>query len=178
MRLLRIFILVSVTLPASAQSFKTSTQSGVDLTKYKVFNVEKGSVATGGVRQIDEEAFLAEFRSFVVRELESKGYVYSPAAAEVSVTYVVELSTQLESENLGPLGGAPVDNAALVDQPQHWSREFTRGTLIIDMSDVVKKGTVWSATGTMDVTKAKGAKLLDRCVKRAFKKFPKQKSGK
>ena len=88
---------------------------------------------------------------------------------------MVELSTQLETENLGPLGGTPVDNAALVDQPNHWSREFTRGTLIIAMADVAKKGTVWSATGTMDVTKAKGAKLLDRCVRRAFKKYPKQK---
>ncbi|HEU5289987.1 MAG TPA: DUF4136 domain-containing protein [Cyclobacteriaceae bacterium] len=175
MRVLFSFLLVLMVFPAIAQSFKTSTQNGVDLRKYKVFNIEKGAIATGGVRQIDEDAFFTEFKSFVVQQMESKGYVYSPEAAEVSVTYVVELSTQLESEDLGPLGGTPVDNAALVDQPQHWSREFTRGTLIINMTDVAKKGTVWSATGTMDVTKAKGAKLLERCVKRAFKKYPNQK---
>jgi hypothetical protein len=172
MRVLISILLVVTVLPLSAQSFKTSTQNGVDLGKYKVFTVEKGAIATGGVREIDNEAFFIEFKSFVVRELESKGYIYSPAAAEVTVSYVVELSTQLESEDLGPLGGTPVDNAALVDQPQHWSREFTRGTLIIDMTDVANKKSVWSANGTMDVTKAKGAKLLDRCVRRAFKKFP------
>ena len=175
MRVLFLFLVVLGAFPAAAQSFKTSTQPGVDLGTYKAFTVEKGEIATGGVRQIDEEAFFAEFRTFVAREMESKGYVYSPHAAEVAVSYVVELSTQLESKDLGPLGGAPVDNAALVDQPQHWSRELTRGTLIIDMTDIAKKGSIWSATGTMDVTKAKGAKLLDRCVRRAFKKFPKQK---
>lgn len=175
---MRIFLFLCCALmmfQVHAQSFKTSTQNGVDLRQYKTFKVEKGELATGGVRKIDEEAFFTEFKSFVVRELESKGYVYSQEAAEATVSYVVELSTQLESEDLGPLGGTPVDNAALVDQPNHWSREFTRGTLIIDMTDVAKKGTVWSATGTMDVTKAKGAKLLDRCVRKAFKKFPKRK---
>lgn len=175
MRILFLFLFVCVVLQASGQSFNTTTQKGVDLQQYKTFNVEKGTIATGGVRNIDEEAFLTEFKSFVKRELESKGYVYSPSAAEVSVSYVVNLSTQMESQDLGPLGGTPVDNAALVDQPQHWSREFTRGTLIIDMTDVAKKGTVWSATGTMDVTKAKGPKLLKRCVKKALKKFPKKK---
>ena len=175
MRIILLILFASMAIQASAQSFKTSSQKGIDLQQYKTFKVEKGAIATGGVRKIDEEAFFTEFKSFVVRELESKGYVYSQDSGETSVSYVVELTTQMETQDFGPLGGAPVDNAALVDQPQHWSREFTRGTLIIDMTDVAKKGTVWSATGTMDVTKAKGAKLLDKCVRRAFKKFPKKK---
>ena len=175
---MRIFLSLSLALiifQAPAQSFKTSTQKGVDLRQYKTFTVEQGAIATGGVRKIDNDAFFSEFKSFVMREMESRGYVFSSGAAEVSISYVVELVTQMESHDLGPLGGAPVDNAARVDQPQHWSREFTRGTLIIDMSDVTKKESVWSATGTMDVTKAKGAKLLDKCVRKAFKKFPKKK---
>src|SRR5690349_20452696 len=142
MRVLFSILLVLVVSSTFSQSFKTATQNGVDLRQYKAFTVEKGTIVTGGVREIDNDAFFAEFKSFIVRELEAKGYVYSPVAGEVAVTYVVELSTQLETENLGPLGGAPVDNAALVDQPNHWSREFTRGTLIINMSDVAKKVTV------------------------------------
>lgn len=160
---------------AEAQSFKISTQRGVDLKKYKAFTVEKGEIATSGVRKIDNEIFYTEFKKSVVRELEQKGYVYSEESAEVSVSYVVEISPQLETEDLGPLGGTPVDNAALVDQPNQWAREFTQGTLIIDIEDRAKKNSIWTATGTMDVTKAKGKKLLDRCVKKAFKKIPERK---
>ena len=150
-------------------------QQGIDLKKYQTFNVEKGEIATEGVRKIDNDIFYSEFKNSVVRELEGKGYVYSTESADVSVSYVVEISPQLETEDLGPLGGTPVDNAALVDQPNQWSREFTQGTLIIDIEDKAKKSSVWTATGTMDVTKAKGKKLLDRCVKKAFKKIPERK---
>ncbi|HEY3429106.1 MAG TPA: DUF4136 domain-containing protein [Cyclobacteriaceae bacterium] len=170
--------LIFTCLVASAQSFKISTQKDIDLKQYKTFNVVKGEIASSTSRKIDNEAFYTEFKNFVVRELESKGYVYAAESAEVSVSYVVEISKQMETEDLGPLGGAPVDNAALVDQPAHWSREFTEGTLIIDMQDVLRKKTIWTATGTMDVTKAKGVKLLDRCVQKAFKKFPKKDANK
>lgn len=174
MRILLFLWLGFLSLQSTAQTFTTSKQKGVDLKQYKTFSVEKGEIVTGGVRKIDHEAFYTEFKSSVVRELTARGYVYAPDSAEVSVSYTVELSAQMETEDLGPLGGTPVDNAALVDQPNSWSREFARGTLIIDLMDTAKKATVWSATGMMDVTKARGAKLLDRCVRKAFKKFPKR----
>lgn len=174
MRILLFIWLGFLCLPSTAQTFTTSKQKGVDLKHYKTFRVEKGEIVTGGARKIDQEAFYAEFKSSVVRELKARGYVYVQDSAEVSISYIVEFSTQMETQDFGPLGGVPVDNAALVDQPSHWSREFTQGTLIIDVEDASKKSNVWSATGTMDVTKAKGPKLLDRCVRKAFKKFPKR----
>jgi len=174
MRILLYLWLGFLSLQSTAQTFTISKQKGVNLKQYKTFSVEKGEIVTGGARKIDHEAFYAEFKSSVVRELTARGYVHAPDSAEVLVSYMVEFSTKLETQDFGPLGGVPVDNAALVDQSSHWSREFTEGTLIIDVEDASKKNNVWSATGTMDVTKAKGPKLLDRCVRKAFKKFPKR----
>ena len=172
-----LFLIFTISM-ASAQSFKISSQKDVNLQQFKTFNIEKGTIASSTSRKIDNDAFYTEFKNFVIRELEGKGYTYSAEGADLSVSYVVEISKQMETEDLGPLGSAPVDNAALVDQPAHWSREFTEGTLIIDMQDAQQKKTIWTASGTMDVTKAKGVKLLDRCIKKAFKKFPERKGNK
>src|SRR5688572_14544192 len=87
MRIFLSLLFVLMVLQVSAQSFKASKQKGVDLRQFKTFKVEKGTIATGGVREIDEEAFFTEFKSFVVRELESKGYVYSENSEEISVSY-------------------------------------------------------------------------------------------
>lgn len=170
------FLIFAVAI-ASAQSFKISSQKDVDIKQFKTFNVVKGEIASSTSRKIDNDAFYTEFKNFVIRELEAKGYEFSETG-ELSVSYVVEISNQMETQDLGPLGEAPVDNPAQLDQSQDWSREFKQGTLIIDIQEAKQKKTIWTANGTMDVTKAKGVRLLDRCVKKAFKKFPKNAANK
>ena len=177
-KLLFTFLSVLACTLGGAQTFKISVQKDVALNQLKTFNVTKGEIVSTTSRSIDQEAFYTEFKNFVIRELQDKGYEYIPEAGEFSVSYVVEISEQMETQNLGPLGETPVDNPVVLNQPQHWSREFTEGTLIIDIEDPQRKKSVWTATGTMDVTKAGGSRLLDRCVRKAFKKFPKRRANK
>jgi len=166
------FLLV---IQAEAQEFITSTQKGVDLKSYTTFRVDMGEIVTAAGRNIDKQAFYNEFKILVVRELEGKGYVFAPDSAQLSVTYVVETLVQMESQNFGPLGGGAA-SPGYAGNDSHWSREFSKGMLIIDLEDIARKNTVWSATGTMDVTRARGAKLLDYCVRESFRKFPDKKS--
>lgn len=163
-------ILVSIFV--SAQDFKVAVEKGVDLKKYQTFTVVKGAVIAGGDQPIDANKLYQEITPMLIRELERKGYTYKDSSAELTATYVVETTVRTDMQRLGPLGQAPATNPAMVDQPQTWSREFRQGTLILNLVDASRKTTVWSAEGTMDISRTRGGNLLDFAVKNAFRKFP------
>lgn len=154
-----------------AQDFEIAVEKGIDLKKYQTFTVVKGAVISGGDQPIDANALFNEIKPMIIRELQRKGYVYMDSAAELTATYVVESMMRTDIQRLGPLGQAPATNPAMVDQSQTWSREFRQGTLIINLVDASRKTTVWSAEGTMDISRSRG-NLLDFAVKSAFRKFP------
>jgi hypothetical protein len=154
-----------------AQDFKSSTQKGVDLKKYETFTIEQGEVVTSEDSKMDKEQFYKDFKRIAVSELESRGYKYAEdTTAQLSVSYVVETSRVVESENVGPLGQMPQRNAGDV-QTQTWSRDFTRGSLIISI-EAGKNNQVWSSEGTMDVARTRGGNVLEYATKSAFSDFP------
>ena len=162
---------------SSAQNFEVAVEKGVDVKRYNTFTVVKGAVVSGGDQPIDANQLYKDITPMIVREMEQRGYVYVDSAAELDATYVVETLMRTDVQNLGPLGQAPATNPAQVDQSQTWSREFRQGTLIINIVDAARKTTVWSAEGTMDISRTRGGNLLDYAVKNAFRKFPDKKKA-
>ncbi|MCK6616654.1 MAG: DUF4136 domain-containing protein [Cyclobacteriaceae bacterium] len=163
------FILVILSF---AQDFEIAVEKGIDLKKYQTFTIVKGAVISGSDQPIDANSLYYEIKPIIVRELKRKGYTYQDSAAELTVTYVIESIMRTDVQRLGPLGQAPASNPAMVDQSQTWSREFRQGTLILNLVDASRKTTVWSAEGTMDISRTRGGNLLDYAVKSAFRKFP------
>jgi hypothetical protein len=178
MKALQIFgflFLLSTTLPA--QDFKGSTQKGIDLKKYETFTVEVGEVIVSEDSKLDKEDFYAEFKRITISEMEKRGYQYiADTTAQLSVSYVMEVSRVMESENVGPFGQMPQRNAGDV-QTQNWSRDFTRGSLIISVESG-KNNQVWSSEGTMDMARTRGGNVLEYAIKSALRDFPSKKSKK
>lgn len=156
---------------ALAQDFKSSTQKGVDLKKYKTFTIDQGELITSEDSKMDKDQFYKDFKRIAVTELESRGYKYvEDTTAQLSVSYVVEASRVVETENVGPLGQMPQRNAGDV-QTQTWSRDFTRGLLIISV-EAGENNQVWSSEGMMDVARTRGRNVLKSAIKAALKDFP------
>lgn len=164
-------VVCMLSISVHAQDFKTSTQKGVDLRKYDTFTIVQGEVVTSEDSKMDKEQFCKDFVRIAVKELEAKGYKYvADTSATLSMTYVVETSRVVESENVGPLGQMPQRNAGDV-QTQTWSRDFTRGSLIIS-AEAGKNNQVWSSEGTMDVARTRGGNVLEYAIKNALRDFP------
>ncbi len=154
-----------------AQDFKASTQKGIDLKKYETFSIEQGEVVTSEDSKMDKEQFYKDFKRITIQEMESRGYTFTEdTTAQLSISYVVETMRVIESENVGPLGQMPQRNAGDV-QTQTWSRDFTRGSLIISM-EAGKSNLVWSSEGTMDVARTRGGNVLEYAIKAALRDFP------
>lgn len=165
-----IYSLVFLSATVLAQDFKSSTQKGIDLKKYETFTLSQGEVVTGQDSKIDKDQFYKDFIRITISELEMRGYKYvEDTTAQLAVSYVVEISRVVESENVGPLGEMPQRNAGDV-QTQTWSRDFTRGSLIISME--IGENLVWSSEGIMDVARTRGANVLEYAIKSALNDFP------
>lgn len=170
-------LLFVLSISVSGQDFKTSTRKGIDLKKYDTFTIVRGEVITSEDSKLDKDQFYKDFVRIAVKELEARGYNYvADSTATLSLSYVAETSRVVESENVGPLGQMPQRNAGDV-QTQTWSRDFTRGSLIIS-AEVGKPGEagqnnqVWSAEGLMDVARTRGGNVLEYAIKNALRDFP------
>lgn len=173
MKLKWLFFFLLAPIIVSAQSFTSSTQSGIDLKAYNTFTVVKGDIVVGEENTIDKEAFYTKFKEATIRELSLRGYQFiDDSTAQLRVSYVLETSVRMDVVQLGPMGQMPTTNAADVSNAQSWSREFRQGSLIVMIDDAQKKITIWSAEGTVDATRARGGDLIDMAVRNAFKKFP------
>lgn len=154
------------------QDFKASTQKGVDLTKFETFTILQGEVVTSEDSKMDKDQFHKDFIRITVKEMEARGYKFiDDTTAQLSISYVVETSRVIESENVGPLGQMPQRNAGDV-QTQNWSRDFTRGSLIISVETGNSNNQVWSSEGTMDVARTRGGNVLEYAIKTALRDFP------
>lgn len=154
-----------------AQDFKSSKQKGIDLKKYETFTIEQGEIITSEDSKMDKDQFYKDFIRITVAELERRGYQYvEDTTAQLSFSYVVETTRVVESENVGPFGQMPQQNAGDV-QTQTWSRDFTRGSLILSVQ-AGRSNLVWSSEGTMDVARTRGANVLEYAIKSALNDFP------
>lgn len=167
------YLIVVMIMPVFSQDFKTSTASGVDLLSYSTFTVLPGTVITNSDQPINKEAFFKEIRPSIIRELEMRGYRFqNDSLAQLAVSYVIETTLKLDIQPQGQLAPQLVVTNPMGDQSQVWSREFTRGMLILEIEDTSRGTAIWSAEGIMDINRTRGGNLVDNAVRSAFRKFP------
>jgi Domain of unknown function (DUF4136) len=170
--LLALASLMGLTL--QAQTVKTTTTKGVDLTKYETFTVVKGELMTPpDERLVSNEALFKSFRKTIVQEMELRGYKFVDSLAQLVVSYVAGAYNTTDGGAMGPLSQTPASNPSEMNQSRSWSHESRQGMLVIDIADAANKKEVWSATGTL--TLDAGVELtraVDGVIYKAFKKFP------
>jgi len=162
-----------VVVSAAGQSVKITTDKSTDPLKYSTFRVDKGELVTVGDRKINEQKFYQALRKVIIEDLELRGYrAVEDSTAELVISYMGQGKMQLDVENVGPLGQAPVTDPSGVAPPTNWSREFREGLLVIDVVDPKSKKTVWRASTTMDISVLEEEKVINAVVYKSFKKYP------
>jgi len=160
--------------PTYAQSIKTKTASGVDLTTFETFTVMKGEVMTPRDQQkIDENALFNSVKVAVRKELELRGYTFvEDSSAQLYVSYVAGVYDLTEGGNMGPLSQTPASNPSEMNQSRTWSRETREGMMVVDITNSSGQNEVWSASGRLTLDGVDLTRALDAAIYRAFKKFP------
>lgn len=157
-----------------AQTVKTITTKGVDLTTYETFTVVKGELMTPpDERLVSNETLFKSFRKTIVQEMELRGFKFVDSSAQLVVSYVAGAYNTTDGGAMGPLSQTPASNPSEMNQARSWSHESRQGMLVIDIADAANKKELWSATGTL--TLDAGVELtraVDGVVYKAFKKFP------
>ena len=169
-----VLLLVAFQTGVDAQTIKTKTSPGIDLTSYDRFSVVKGEFTTPkDERKINEETLFQEIKKVVIRELESRGYQHTEdSTAQLKISYVAGVFNKIESENLGPMGGTPTTSGADMDQSRTWSRSSRQGFVIMDIQDIRAKREIWTAESQVDLGEADSIRTIEAVVHKSFRKFP------
>ena len=163
-----------------AQSVKVKTIKETDFKQFETFTMNMGEFAvTGDERKMSNQEFHEKLKSFVVSDLESKGYQYTTdSTADFVVDYIASVFNLDQSENLGPLGGTPATGPGTVDQSRYWSKNYREGLLVLEIYRGNKKNLLWTSETKVDLTDVNPDRALSAIVAKSFKKFPKKNSKK
>ena len=101
----------------------------------------------------------------IEKELSIKGLSKQESGAQLIVTYVAGSFNHTEFENLGPLGQSPGQIG------QSWSREYTQGSLIIDLNDSRNGDLIWRINSTTTTNAPEARQNVEQVVSKGFKKF-------
>lgn len=163
-----------VCLSVSGQSVEVKKIKTVDFPSLQTFTVAKGEMSIPkDERKYTDEEFYETIKKFIREELEFRGYTFTEdSLADFTVDYVAGSFRVNENEDLGPLGGTPINDPAGVDQSRYWSKSYQAGLLVIE---IYHKGLAWSAESSLDLSLANGERTLAAMVAKSFRKFPKKK---
>jgi len=178
-KLLLLLFLAPVAVASLAQSVKTTADPALKDYQFTTFRVLKGDFTTLEQGKNDEEKFFEMMKQNIVRELEHKGYTFTEdSSAQVVVGYIGQSMKRIDTENLGPLGQTPTNDAAQIDASRNWSREYNQNSLVIEVIDFTSRKTLWRATTTFEGQALNDNRTVGYVVYRAFKKFPANKKKK
>ena len=159
-----------------AQDVQVEYDKHKDLSAYKTFRFgDSEIVTTRGSKKISDVSLDKIIRETVTRELKAKGIEPAGNDAQLIVTYMSGTFRHSEVENLGPLGGAPGQAG------QTFSRNFTQGSLVIDLNDAVSDALIWRINSTANANGPEARREVERVVAQGFRKFnekPKEGKGK
>ena len=154
----------------NAQKVETDFNESVDFSAFKTYSWR---VARGSKKQDAANNPIADnrIRTAIAAQMAKKGFTEAESGGDVLVTYRVTTKDKRESERMpsmsrrGAYGGST-----------RTTREYTQGTLLIDILDGKSKELIWRATCKDSVNDvAKFEKRLGEDVDKVFKKFPPKK---
>jgi len=176
------FILLSLfSMMSYAQSVKVKTIKETDFKQFETFTMNVGDFAISGEddRKISNQEFHEKLKTFVINDLESKGYQFTEdSTADFVIDYVASVFNLDQSENLGPLGGTPATGPNTVDQSRYWSKNYREGLLVLEIYRGAKNNLLWTSESKMDLSDINPDRALSAIVVKSFKKFPRRNSKK
>lgn len=149
----------------AAQDINVEYDKNRDLSRYKTFTIGSGEVITPKDRRTVNEASLHKWvKEAIAEELKEKGMVQVDSAGDLLATYLIGTQQRSDFSQLGPLGVAP-DNSS-----QTWSRDYTMGSMIIDLNDR-SNNLIWRVNATTGAAAMDIHVLIEQVVSAGFKKF-------
>ena len=165
MRFLFRYVLLFSAPGALGQDINVEYDKNRDLSHYKTFTMGTGEIITPKDRRTGNEANLHKWvQTAIVEELTEKGLVKVDSAGDLLATYLIGTQQRSDFSQLGPLGTSP-DNSS-----QTWSRDYTMGSLIIDLNDR-NKNLIWRVNATTGAAAMDINVLIEQVVSAGFKKF-------
>lgn len=165
MRLPILPLLIFAFVPAVGQDINVEYDKNRDFSKYKTFTIGSGEIITPKDRRKGNEASLHEWvKAAIAKELTEKGLQQVDSAGDLLATYLIGTQQRSDFSQLGPLGTSP-DNSS-----QTWSRDYTMGSLIIDLNDR-SNNLVWRINATTGAAAMDINVLIEQVVSAGFKKF-------
>jgi hypothetical protein len=174
----RTFALLAALLLAgcASVSVKTDYDTNADFRAYRSFEMTDGHLIVEG--QLDDGNTLVKDRivNAIKGELVGRGLQLVESGGDLLVTYVGGARTVTEIEaSPGRAGFGPYWGRRGWWGPRYtefWSRQYTKGTLVIDLIDAREKHLVWRAYAESDVKSPEGEAIIRKAVAKAFKDFP------
>ena len=168
-----ITILYLFILPAMAfcQSVKVSETKDINWDSYPTFKVAKGEIVAVMKTDIDEEQVLNNIRQTIIDQLSSRGLKLDDENGKLLVDFTGEVVEVTKTQDVGPLGQAPADDATAMDQSHTWSQERREGSLAINISDATSRKTLWQATLTVEFGAADLPIVFDAAAAKCLKKL-------
>ncbi len=162
-----LFLLLALThLPLAAQEVSVEYDKSKDLTGYKTYMFGESEIVTSKASKKISDATLNKIITETIeKELSIKGLSKQESGAQLIVTYVAGSFNHTEFENLGPLGQSPGQIG------QSWSREYTQGSLIIDLNDSRNGDLIWRINSTTTTNAPEARQNVEQVVSKGFKKF-------
>lgn len=149
----------------AAQDINVEYDKNRDLSRYKTFTIGSGEIITPKDRRTVNEASLHKWiKESIAEELREKGMVQVDSAGDLLATYLVGTQQRTDFSQLGPLGTSP-DNSS-----QTWSRDYTMGSLIIDLNDR-NNNLIWRVNASTGAAAMDIHVLIEQVVSAGFKKF-------
>ena len=161
---------------------KTDYDKTVNFAQYHTFALQPGRIVSRlGVADPNNTLVAGRIRDAVVNQLSAQGLRLDTQNPDLVVTYIAGARNKQEIENLGPTPysspyfGGPFgfrrDGFFGPDYDQFYVKDYTQGTLILDLIDPHTKQLVWRAyvSGKLDQP---DQKTINSAVAAALKKFP------
>jgi hypothetical protein len=158
---------------AFSQELKVEFDKKHDFTRYKTYSFGESEVITPkDQKQISDQDWHTWVMAALEEEMKEKGLTKADSVGDIVLSYVVGSLARTQVENLGPMGMAPGD------QSRVWNRDYSQGSLIIDMNN--RQGfKIWRVYATTNASTPDPIRMINQVVGEGFKKFSvKPKKGK
>lgn len=160
---------------ASAQKMEVADFDRAIFRPLKTFRVVKGELTfSEETSPVSEDTFYGWVKEYVRHDLEGRGYTFTEdSTADFTVDYVAGSFNINTNENLGPLGGSPATNPAMMDQSRYYSESYKQGLLVLQIYRGRAKKLLWEAEGSVNLSPGRIERTLAGMIAKAFRKFPK-----
>jgi hypothetical protein len=185
--LLLLLLLTGAGCVSSGPNIKTDYDTKADFSKYKTFAFQSGRIVLpDNIPDTNNTLIDNRLRNAITAQMEAKGFQPDSDNPDLVVTYLAGAKNKQEVEQRIASPPPPGWAAGGWYQPgyygpggwwdagytQYFTRNFTEGTLILDIIDVKAKELVWRAYVTGEVSKVPDDKAVNNLIAKILAKYP------